>query len=280
MNIFKIEDLKGIQSKQSYKYVCLTDQSNKSIIPFNTNKIPVSNRLEEIETRLQSQGLKDGYYVVKFKNTTSKTVSTDDYMIYKGDQVQPMAEPTPIQYAPPVQYSPEVLTYDEALKLNIELARLKLENAQLKKEIDSLNGEIAELETNQNFLNEEKEPNLMENAQTFLTNAMGFIAPLLDKHFELKEKKLGLEAVALESRLNSMNKNPFAQRQQAQKQTNMPQFDKTQIEDFIRTYEAQPEVYEQLAKIYNTATGYEDFLHNLNNYDSEIFNNLQAWTKN
>lgn len=280
MNIFKIEDLNGIQSKQSYKYVCLTDQSgSKSIIPFNTNKIPVSDRLEEIQRRLKGQGLKDGYYLVKFKNSTSKTVSTDDYMIYKGEAPQPMAEPAPIIMQAP-QYSPEVLTYDEALKLNIELARLKLENAQLKKEIDSLNGEIAELETNQNFLNEEKEPGLMENAQTFLTNAMGFIAPLLDKHFELKEKKLGLEAIALESRLNSLNKNPFAEKQQAQKMTNAPMFDKTKVEDWIRTYEADPEKYEQIAAIYNSATSPEDFLHNLKNFDLETFKDLQEWTRN
>lgn len=280
MNIFKIEDLKGIQAKQAYKYVCLTDQSNKIIIPFNTNKIPISERIHEIETRLQSQGLKDGYYMVKFKNTTSKTVSTDDYMIYKGESLEFAPDPQPV-IIEKQSFSPEVLTYDQALKLNVEVASLKMEVAQLKKENAALKAEIEEMENNPGLLSEEsEEPGLMENATSFLNNAMGFIAPLLDKHFELREKKLGLEAVALEARLNSMNKNPFAQSQQASKGTNVTKLDQTTIEDFIRTFEDQPEVYEQLAAIYNNATSQETFLHDLKNFDLEIFNSLMQWNKN
>lgn len=282
MNIFKIEDLKGIQARQAYKYVCLTDQSgNKVIIPFNTNKIPIADRLQEIETRLTSQGLKDGYYNVKFKNTTSKTVSTDDYMIYKGEHLECGPEPAPVIIEKP-SYSPEVLTYDQALKLNIEVERLKLENNSLKKEIVSLKAEIQELETSASLLseNEEPAPSLMENAQTFLTNAMGFIAPLLDKHFELKEKKLGLDAIALQSRLDSMNKNPFATAQQPAKQTNAIKFEQTEIEDFIRTFDEDPEVYESLAAIYNSSTSLEEFLKTLKSQDPEKFNALLLWKKN
>lgn len=280
MNIFKIEDLKGIQARQTYKYVCLTDQSNKVIIPFNTNKIPISDRLNEIETRLQSQGLKDGYYMVKFKNSTSKTVSTDDYMIYKGESLECAPDPQPIQIEKQ-SFSPEVLTYDQALKLNVEVASLKMEVAQLKKENASLKAEIEELESTAGVLSEESpEPGLMENATSFLNNAMGFIAPLLDKHFELKEKRLGLQAVALEARLNSMNKNSFAQSEQASKGTNVTKLDQTTIEDYIRSFQENPEFYEKLAAIYNNATSQENFLHDLKNFDLEIYNGLMQWNKN
>ena len=74
MKIYQIEDLRKIQQEQQYKYVGLFDYNGAQIIPFNPNRVTNETRLREIETRLISQGLPDGYYIVKCKNSTGKNV--------------------------------------------------------------------------------------------------------------------------------------------------------------------------------------------------------------
>jgi hypothetical protein len=271
MKQFTIEELIAVQENQQYKYLALFDSAGKPIIPFNPNSIKASERLREIETRLKSQGLKDGLYIVKCKNSVGKTVSTDDYPIFKGENLACGPDPVvPIQHLP--AYSPEVLTYDQALKLNIEVERYKLENQALKKEIVSLNAQIAELEDNQAHLSEEPEPSLMDNANSFLQNAMQFVAPLLDQHFALKQQQLGLEAMKLQ-RLGGMPMRPQAPR------ANPETSQKETLEAFIMSYQDDPEKYEAMANLYNTALSQEDFLKNLQEWDIDVYNELKNGRK-
>ena len=263
MKIYTIDDLRKIQNEQNYRYIALFDAAGQQIIPFNPNRVTNEQRLREIETRLISQGLPDGYYIVKCKNSTGKTVRTDDYTFFKGDNLSEALPPAP-QIVEKVHFTPEVLTYDGALKLQIDLERLKLENQSLKKEIELLKAELAENET----LSEESTGNatLWENAKGFLSELVGIGAPLLDKHFELKEKQLALKAMELQ-RLRPAEPKP----------TNRPnpeQHNKQVIEDFILTYQDDPDTYEQLASIYNEALSQQDFLKNLKAYDEDIFNAL------
>lgn len=270
MKQFNIEDLIKIQDSQQYKYLALYDSAGKAIIPFNPNSIKASDRLREIETRLSSQGLKDGLYIVKCKNSTGKAVSTDDYPIMKGENLSCGSDVPAIQTMP--TYSPEILTYDQALKLNIEVERLKLENVALKKEVAQLQAENAELEANQAHLSEEAEPGLMDNAKSFLMDAMQFVAPLLDKHFEIKQQALGLEALKLQ-RLGAM-----APRPQAPK-ANPEVAQKQGIEEFILSFQDDPEKYETLAQMYNTALSQEHFLKSVQEWDVEVYNELRNGRK-
>lgn len=263
MKIYKIDDLRRIQNEQQYRYIGLFDSAGQQIIPFNPNRVTNETRLREIETRLISQGLPDGYYIVKCKNSTGKNVRTDDYTFYKGDNLSEGLPPAP-QIVEKVQFTPEVLTYDGALKLQIDLERLKLENQSLKKEIESLKAELSEAET----LSEDTSANatLWESAKGFLSEIVGIGAPLLDKHFELKEKQLALKAMELQ-RLRPAQPQP-------KPTTNPDNQNKQIIEDFILTYQDDADTYEHLAHLYNTAVNQEDFLKNLRNYDESIFNAL------
>jgi hypothetical protein len=270
MKQFTIEDLIKIQDNQQYKYLALFDSAGKAIIPFNPNSIKASERLREIETRLSSQGLKDGLYIVKCKNSVGKAVSTDDYPIMKGEHLNNSPESIQIQTLP--TYSPEILTYDQALKLNIEVERLKLENVALKKENAQLLAEVAELEANQAHLSEEPEPGLMDNAKSFLMDAMQFVAPLLDKHFEIKQQALGLEALKLQ-RLGGMVPRPQAPR------ANPEVAQKQGIEEFILSFQDDPEKYEALAQMYNTALSQEHFLKSLQEWDIDVYNDLKNGRK-
>ena len=263
MKIYQIKDLRKIQQEQQYKYVGLFDYNGAQIIPFNPNRVTNETRLREIETRLISQGLPDGYYIVKCKNSTGKSVKTDDYTFYKGEKLGEIAPPAPVVVqAPAPTAGPEVLTYEGALKLQVELERLKLENSSLKQQIDDLKSELSEIET----LGEENKETagMWDNAKSFLSELVSVGAPLLDKHFELREKSLALKALEIQSKAPA----PRPNQQAAQKQA--------EIMAFIESFKTDdPETYNELVNIYNGAAHQADFMEKLAAYDQELFNTLQ-----
>ena len=271
MKIYTVKEISEIMAEQGYKYVSLWDQGGAQIIPFNPHKMTGSARLREIETRLLSKALKDGYYFIKCKNAIQNKVS-DDYMVYKGESLSepgvnsPAPPPILIQEKPVFQ--PEVLTYDGALKLQIDLERLKLENASLKKEIENLNSELSQIEEAQTLAEEEnKTPELLETAKSFLSELVGFAAPLLDKHFELKEKALGLKAIELQARTNFAGKAKPSPEQRIN----------FNVADWIATFEDQAETYNDLVQIYNQAQSVEDFYKNLKAFDENLFTNCRTY---
>lgn len=271
MKVFKIEDLKTIQAEQGYKYFGLFDQTGAVIIPFNPNRITAAERLREIETRLTSSGMPDGYYIVKCKNTTAKNVKSDDFTFYKGSNLSE-APPAPQIVEKPV-FQPEVLTYEGALKLQIELERLKLDNAALKKELAQKEELIKSLESEAATLSEEGNPGMWENAKSFLSEIVAIGAPMLDKHFELKEKQLALKAIELQTR-------PGIQQNRKPQAVQDPTKNQQRIESWILTKQDDPDTYENLAAIYNAATDQENFLKTLKIYNNDLFNELEEWNRN
>lgn len=263
MKIYNIEDLRKIQAEQNYRYMGLFDYNGAQIIPFNPNKVTNETRLKEIETRLKSQGLPDGYYIVKCKNSTGKNVKTDDYTFYIGDQLADGPPPTPVVIQAPAPVAgPEVLTYEGALKLQVELERLKLENQALKKEVEDLKAELSEIET---LGEENKETSGMwENAKSFLSEIVAVGAPLLDKHFELREKQLALKAIEIQSK------------QTAPRPTNKPQDRNNEIQEFIKSFQDEDsDTYEDLVNIYNGAEHQNDFFNKLGQYNPDLLTMLQ-----
>ena len=268
MKTYTVREIKPVLSSQKYGYIALFNQEGKQIIPFNSNRITAEKRLIEIESRLNSVGLKDGFYTLKGKNSLAGGTIPDEFTIIKGkpETNLPMSEDRqPMEIIKTV--SPDVLTYDNALKLSIECERLKLENESLKKEVVNLEKQIQELEEDADLLAEDS-PNtsLMENAQSFLSNAMGFIAPLLDKHFELKSQALGLKAVELELKMNSRPKPAPEQQDTQTKQQN------NYIQSFIMEYKEHPVIYEDLAGLYNSAKNEDEFLLSLKDYNNDFYN--------
>ena len=266
MKLFNIQELQEIQKAQAYKYAGLFDQQGTAIIPFNPNKVPIERRLQEIETKLISPGLKDGYYIVKCKSSTARGVIPDSYTVYKGDKLsEGIQAPAPAVQIVEKHITPDVISYEAALKLQVELERYKLENAQLKKEIEDLKAELSEVDT----LSEEQAGGMWENAKGFLSELMQMGAPLLDKHFELKEKALTLEALKLQ-RIGLTNKPAPAPGTKSQDHKN--------IENWIISKKEDPATYEELAAMYNTAANIEGFLKSLNEYNDEMFKELTATT--
>lgn len=265
MKVFTVDQFKQIQNNQNYKYIGLFNQQGQAIINFNSNKQTPAQRLREIETRLMSEALPDGYYFIKCKNTVYGKTPSDDYAIRKGEQLSEQVEVVPAQIIEKPAFQPEVLSYSGALKLQVDLERLKLENAALKRELEDLKTEVEEAR----LLSEEEEtPSLMQNAKSWLEDIMIIGAPLLDKHFQLKERQLELRAHEL--RMLQANK-PAAPMQKPENEIRAEQ-NKSSIENTIMTFQDQPEIYNKLADFYNTAQNVEEFLHNVKMFNDQIYN--------
>ena len=266
MKVYTIDEFKTIQNNQNYKYIGLFNQQGQTLVPFNSNKQTPGQRLREIETRLMSEALPDGYYFIKCKNTVYTKTPSDDYAILKGNKLsEPGTEVPTVQIIEKPSFQPEVLSYSGALKLQVDLERLKMENTALKRELEDLKTEIEEAR----LLSEEEEtPSLMQNAKSWLEDIMSIGAPLLDKHFQLKERQLELRAHEL--RMLQASK-PATPMQKPETQIR-PEENKSLIENVIMTFQDQPEIYNKLADFYNTAQNVEEFLHNVKMFNDQIYN--------
>jgi hypothetical protein len=197
MKSYNIDEIIDICNGQGYGFVCLTDGKGAELIPYNSRNTAME-RLDEIKTRLSSPALKDGVYYVKCKHTNRKNALSDDYLVYKGEK---LAENVVIQQSQPI--SAEVLTYDSALRFQVRIKELELENEKLKSDLVEANQLIDELqaEIETSYLSEESEDDeptpqntMFESAKEFLSEIVSVAAPLLDKHFDLKQQALNLEA--------------------------------------------------------------------------------------
>jgi len=265
MKSYKPNELQAIQKRQNYKHVALFDSFGNAIVKFNTNAIDPAIRLTEIITRLNSEGLPDGNYFFKGKNSPSKNVYSDDYLVTKG-KAETLNEPGPI--IPAAQnFSPDVLSYDSALKMQVENERLKIENLNLLQKIEDLEFQLSENET----LSEDAAPNLFESGKNFLTEIVAMAAPLLDKHFELKEKQLSLQAMSMQNKMNTRRPSP---EQDPQQKTQQHIFRIEAVENWINGFKENEEIYNKLANFYNNATSQNDFIDNLQS-EPDLFNDFQ-----
>jgi len=263
MKNYLIAEIAEIQAKQKYKHVALFDQTGNAIVKFNTNAIDPGKRLSEIQTRLNSDALPDGLYIFKGKNSPSRNVYTDDYCIIKGEiSKTEQSKPVANQVS---NFSPDVLSYQSALTMQVENERLKLENANLLQKIDELENLLIEEQNENSLLSEEDTPNLLESGKAFLSEIVSMAAPLLDKHFELKEKQLALQAMQFQ--YNTRRPSP----EQKPRQSNQVN-EISKIENSIKQFEEDPEKYEILASFYNNAKSKNDFFETLESSEPELFN--------
>lgn len=199
MKTYKINDLKKIANEQGYKMAALENSEGQRILPFNQIKVPVAKHLDLIPTRLKSELNPDGIYYVLMAHNIQASKQPHRYPITKGKvsaeelslEEKNKMPLTPVQVISPVH---EVLTYDKALEyqqkisdLQTRVNQLEFESNELHKQVEELE---AELEENEGLQEEQSQPN---NIVTFLKEAIPSITPLLDRHFDLQERKLNLE---------------------------------------------------------------------------------------
>lgn len=271
MKIYNLDDVKKIlQESNLYKRIYLINNAREVVVPPNAyGPANRDKKIDEIFKRLKSDGLKDGiYFIMAESSGTRAKAKADEYAVQKG-----IAETTPntqtiiIQEKERPHLEENVLTYQKALERETELAqcRVDLEAAQRR---------IVQLETENELLKKEieeiDEEHLGENEnQSFWEKLAEMAMPMLDKHFELKERALNLEAVKLGVIPRTA---PAKQAPQQNEQQRINEL----IQSYIMQFQDDPETYEAIAAIYNDAENLDDFLNKLQIFNPDFYNELRA----
>jgi len=195
MNFKTLPELKKVLSGDIFKHVGLYTADGQKIKPFNSKFAAYQDNVKDILNYLNSEIVDPGVYVVKVKK--SYTGAAQEYGFNKGnvtlnENVDPMPKRSILNI--PDDFSAAI--NHPAVKLQSDITRLELENEDLQRQIEELNEYIGELEgklSEQTLSEAPKEPTTFEAAKSFLTELVSFGAPLLDKHFELKQQQLEIE---------------------------------------------------------------------------------------
>jgi len=247
MEIYSLPDFEKILKDQGYKHIGLFDSNGKIIITFNNASKTGSDRFKEIEKRLAAAALPEGFYVIKCKNTTSKTVTTDDYTVKKGNpKTEEPVKPVTLQEpAPP---SPSVISFSEALEMKTTINRLELENDKLLEESATREEYITELEGQ---LEEEPEPNTLKDAEknvkTFIGQLTEALVPVLNTHYEQADRKLKLEELKYVNSLEVPKQIPASPRGEEQTEFSEEQ-QNGMWEELKKLAESDPEEYMRVMK--------------------------------
>ena len=193
--IYKITELKSLCSEQGYKLAALEDAHGKRLQPFNNPKISLSKQFLTIQNRLKSSLLSEGIYFICCAQNINRAGDPDRYPIAKGKVTADTIKETIIH-----KDTPSVLTYEKALEMQNTIAELKNENKTLKDKVTSQETIITELNAELEGMEEGEE---VEDGMTrFTKDGLPQLLPLLDRFFDLEDKKVSLKEKELELKSN------------------------------------------------------------------------------
>jgi len=270
MNFKTLIELKKILSGDIYKHVGLYTADGQKIKPFNSKFAAYQENVKDILNYLNSEIVDPGVYVVKVKK--SYTGAATEYGYNKGN-VTLNEIPDPILKRPglniPDDFSAAI--NHPAVKLQSDITRLELENEDLQRQIEELNEYIGELEqklTEQTLSEAPKEPTTMEAAKSFLSELVSFGAPLLDKHFELKQQQLEIERARINRGATAPA--PASNAYQAPEVKKEKQIE-NKIKNWINSKNEDPELFNNLMVLYYNSSDIQKFAELLNDFNTELY---------
>jgi hypothetical protein len=268
MNYKTIPELKKVLSGDIYRHVGLYTADGQKIKPFNTKIAAYPDQVKDILNFLQSDIVEPGIYIVKVKKAYSGAAV--DYAINKGNVELKETETIPMQTnSLNIPFDFSAAMQHPAVKLQADITRLELENEDLNRQIEELNEYIGELEEklkNVQLSELPKEPTAFEHAKSFLSELVSFGAPLLDKHFELKQQQLEIERMRAQQSRPAVQA-PNSQAPEVKKELELQNKVKAWIESKIE----DQELYDSLTAIYYNSSSLAKFAELLNNFNNELY---------
>jgi hypothetical protein len=267
MNYKNLTELKKVLSGDIYRHVGLYTADGQKIKPFNTKIASYQDNVKDILNYLGSDIVEPGLYIIKLKKTYSG--AAQEYGYNKGnvtlnEKVEIM--PRSSLYNIPDDFSQAI--NHPAVKLQADITRLELENEDLQRQIEELNEYIGELEqklTDQTLSEAPKEPSTFDAAKSFLTELVSFGAPLLDKHFELKQQQLEIER----ARINRGATAPAAP--VAPKVNAVEKQIEQKVKAWIDAQSDNEELYNNLIVLYYNSGDLQKFAERLNDFNPELY---------
>jgi len=268
MNYKTISELKKVLSGDIYRHVGLYTADGQKIKPFNTKIAAYPDQVKDILNFLQSDIVDPGIYIVKLKKAYSSAAV--DYAINKGNVELKETETVTMQTnSLNIPFDFSAAMQHPAVKLQADITRLELENEDLNRQIEELNEYIGELEEklkNVQLSELPKEPTTFETAKSFLSELVSFGAPLLDKHFELKQQQLEIERIKAQQSRPAV-KSPNYQAPEVKKELEL----ENKVKAWIESKNEDQELYNSLIAIYYNSGSLTKFAELLNNFNKELY---------
>jgi hypothetical protein len=268
MNYKTIPELKKVLSGDIYRHVGLYTADGQKIKPFNTKIAAYPDQVKDILNFLQSDIVEPGIYIVKVKKAYSGAAV--DYAINKGNVELKETETIPMQTnSLNIPFDFSAAMQHPAVKLQADITRLELENEDLNRQIEELNEYIGELEEklkNVQLSELPPEPSAFETAKSFLSELVSFGAPLLDKHFELKQQQLEIERMRAQQNRPAVQQ-PSYQAPEVKKELEL----QNRVKAWIESKNEDQELYNNLTAIYYNSGDITKFAQLLNEFNNELY---------
>jgi hypothetical protein len=184
---------------QNWKHVCLTDLDGGVLVPNNPHKKPIEPKLREIEKRLET--LTDGVYCVECRNSFGKKLKPENFYVGVGNYNETeLAEHKPAPQTVVIKEAESnkdknILSVEQALANIREIEALKSQVKELQALCANYKAEIAELNQELNESSQTGLADVANNIGGWLKDVFPQIVPILDKHFELREKEMSAKQV-------------------------------------------------------------------------------------
>jgi len=193
MKVYTLAEIGKELKAQDYNHVALFDSNTERVMGYNA-ATKMNEHFEKIKTRLKSDALPDGIYIIKCKYGTKS--KADNFPIQKGMTIPvnvPLAEPKPPQKEPTAIDEPA--SYAELIVVRERNAELQIENKYLKQQLEENNEALAELGEDL----EEKSlaaDNTTAAKDIFATLTESF-TPIIDKFLEQRDRRLKIDETQL-----------------------------------------------------------------------------------
>jgi len=267
MNYKSLTELKKVLSSDIYRHAGLYTADGQKIKPFNSKIANYQDSVKDIINYLSSEIVEPGMYIVKLKKTYSG--AAQEYGFNKGNvTMSEITEPQINRRALNIPDDFSAAINHPAVKLQSDITRLQLENEDLQRQIEELNDYINDLEqklTEQTLSEAPKEPTTIEAAKSFLSELVSFGAPLLDKHFELKQQQLEIERARI-NRTAAPASNAY-QAPEVKKELQLEQ----KIKAWINSKNEDPELFNNLMVLYYNSSDVQKFAELLNEFNPELY---------
>ena len=274
MNFITLNELEKIYRSKLYNHVGLYRADGTREIGLKTNAKVFDSTWNSIKSTINNQSTLPGVYIVRFKKSYGS--GPVDYYINVGNvdiEKNNLSEVPQVVNNQPINmqsYLSEMLN-NPLNKLTAQITTLELTNKDLERQIDELNEYIADLEgkLSEVQLSElPKEPTTMDHAKSFIEQLIGFGAPLLDKHFQLKQEQLEIERAKYAApRVNNY------QAPEVQKELSL----ENKVKQWIASKSDNEEVYNNLTAIYYNSSNLQKFAELLNDYNNELYNECKQY---
>lgn len=268
MNYKTLTELKKVLSGDIYRHAGLYTADGQKIKPFNSKIASYQDSIKDILNYLSSEIVEPGLYIVKLKKTYSG--AAQEYGFNKGNvTMSETAEPVINKRGLNIPDDFSAAINHPAVKLQSDITRLNLENEDLQRQIEELNEYIGDLEqklSEQTLSETPKEPTTIEAAKSFLSELVSFGAPLLDKHFELKQQQLEIER----ARINRTAA-PMSTAAPAAPKVNIEKQLENKIKNWINSKNEDPELFNNLMVLYYNSSDIQKFAELLNDFNTELY---------